>query len=207
MTVSDRINLAIAICAGLSAIVAAVYTYVTMRILKSNRDAVSAMRDQVHELSRPRIQIWPSTRIGTQIICLRVRNSGPSAAERVSLTIDRDVFSFGDEDKNLRDFSAFRQPFQAMGPGSEMLFYLGTGPDLFGEGGSNRTPTEFTMQAMYESAGRRYTEATTVDLSPFRNSAVPHDPIAEEIEKLRKEAKTIGQEIRTFRERWAAGPS
>jgi hypothetical protein len=42
MNVSDKINLSIAICAGLSAIVSAVYTYVTSKILRTNRDAVES---------------------------------------------------------------------------------------------------------------------------------------------------------------------
>jgi hypothetical protein len=201
MTVSDKINLAIAICSGLSAVVAAAYTFVTTRILKASRDSVSAMRDQVHALSRPRIQIWPSARVGTPLICLNVRNSGPTAADHVSLTVDKDFFVFGEpgEDRNLRNFSAFKQPFETLGPGAEMIFYLGAGAQLFGSQCSDRTPLQFTIQAGYDSSGHSYREVTTVDLLPFLNSAVPQDPIAEEVEKVWKELETCGDELKHIR--------
>ena len=44
MTISDKLNLVIAVAAGLSAIVAAFYTAVTAKILRVNRDAVAAMQ-------------------------------------------------------------------------------------------------------------------------------------------------------------------
>lgn len=206
MNLSDKINLSIAICAGLSAIVAAVYTYVTAKILSANRGAVAAMREQVHELSRPRIQIWPSPRVGTQIICLTVRNGGQSSAERVRLTIDRDFFAFGEkgDDKNLRNFSAFKYPFEALGPGAEILLYLGTGPQLYGSKDSSLMPLQFTIKATYESIGRRFAESTTVDLLPFLNSVVPQDPIAEEVEKVWKEVQKAGNEIRSIRQALAS---
>jgi hypothetical protein len=201
MTVSDKINLAIAVCSGISAIVAAVYTGVTTFILRASRDSVSAMRAQVHALSRPRIQIWPSVRIGTPLISLMVRNGGSSAADHVSLTLDRDFFVFGEqgEDRNLRNFSAFQNQFEALGPGAEMIFYLGTGPQLFGAKGSERMPLQFAILARYDSSGHSYSEATTVDLLPFLNSAVPQDPIAEEVEHVWKELKKVGDELGRIR--------
>lgn len=90
MTISDKLNLAIAIAAGLSAVVAAIYTFVTAKILRANRDTVAAMRSQVHELSRPRVLIWPWVRMGTTMFCLTVRNGGSSSAEQLRLTVDRD---------------------------------------------------------------------------------------------------------------------
>jgi len=201
MTVSDKINLAIAICSGLSAIVAATYTYFTTRILKASRDSVSAMRDQVHSLSRPRIQIWPSVRMGTPLLCLVVRNSGPNSAEHVSLTLDKDFFAWGGqgEDKNLRNFSAFKKPFEALGPGAELLFYLGMAPQLFGTQTPERTPLQFTIQATYSYGGHTYREAITVDLLPFLNAAVPQDATAEEVEKVWKELEKVGSELRQIR--------
>jgi hypothetical protein len=206
MTVSDKINLAIAVCAGLSAFVAAIYTFVTARILRANKDAVAAMREQVHELSRPRIQVWPSPRMGTQLICLTIRNSGPSAAEHVTLSIDRDFFAFGEagDDKNLRNFSAFREPFDALGPGAEMIFYLGTGPQLLGPSRNERTPLQFRVDAAYGFSDRTYQEATTVDLKPFLHSAVPQDPVAEEVEKVWREVKRLGDEARNLRQWFAS---
>jgi len=121
------------------------------------------------------------------------------------LTVDKDFFSFGEksDDKNLRNFSAFKNPSEAFGPGAEILFYLGTGPQLFGSQSSDLTPLQFTVKASYSSSGRIYEESTTVDLLPFMNSVVPQDPIAEEVEKVWKEVKRTGDELRGIRQ-WLA---
>lgn len=201
MTFSDKLNFAIAIAAGLSAVVAAVYTFVTAKILRANRDAVAAMRSQVHELSRPRVMIWPWVRMGTTMFCLTVRNGGSSSAEQLRLTVDRDFYVFGEkrEDRNLRKFSAFSNEIQALAPGAEMVFYLGVSYQMFAAE-SESTPLTFTIHAGYSSSGVKYDERTVVDLKAFHESAVPQDPIADEIGKVAKELKSIHSELSSLRQ-------
>jgi len=49
----------------------------------------------------------------------------------------------------------------------------------------------FAVQASYSFAGATYTETTTVDLRPLIHSAVVHDPVAEELEKLRQSLEKL----------------
>ena len=203
MTLSDRLEVAIALAAGASAVIAAVYTVVTARILKTNREAVAAMRSQVSELTRPRVMIWPSVRVGTQLLCLTVRNGGSSPAENLRMTLDHDFHVFGDKapDKNLASFSAFSSVIEALPPGAEMLFYLGAAHQLFGPtADAEASPRTFSVRASYEHANRSFVENTTVDLRPFYESAVPQDPIAEEVEKVAKELQQLRREFSSFRQ-------
>src|SRR6266705_4124077 len=102
MSTSDKIGLAIAIIAGISAVIALGYTIVTFHILR-------VTRQQVRELTRPYIEVSPQIRMGTQLLTLSIRNTGNRSAQRLRLTLDRDFFAFGRDrpDSNLRHYSAF----------------------------------------------------------------------------------------------------
>jgi hypothetical protein len=201
MTSTSMLDLAIAIAAGVSAVIAAVYTVVTAKILRVNRGALDAMRAQVVELTRPRVVIWPWVRLGTQLFCLTVKNSGSTSATHLRLTLDRDFFVFGEqkEDRNLRHFAAFTNSIDALAPSAEMVFYLGVSHQMFRQPEKTASmPLTFSIRAEYRLGESKYDETTFVDLRPFLESAVPQDPIAEEIEKVSKELKRLGDRIQVL---------
>jgi hypothetical protein len=198
MTVADKINLGIALAAGASVIVTTFYVIFTRGILKANRDAVAAMREQTTELSRPRVAIWPHVRIGTQILCLSVKNVGNSSAHNLRMEVDRDFYVFGEksDDKNLRLFNAFQYPIDALPPGAELLFYLHVSSQLFAPNADPITNVKkFSIRARYEFTGREYDERTDIDFNAYYSTVVPQDVIAEEVEKVHKELKELRRSL------------
>lgn len=182
MTVTDSLTAALVI-------ITAIYAWATFKILRVNQGVVSEMRRQLAAAARPYVVIYPFVRVGTQIICLTVRNTGRSPALNLRLAIDRDFFQFGDttDDKNLAKFSAFTQAIDSFAPGADLLFYLGVGHELFGRADTDTVcPRVFTITTTYSSADESFSERNSIDLRPYVNSAVPQHPIVEELERLRK---------------------
>src|SRR6266566_3855453 len=136
MSTADRINLAIAIAAGISVAVTLVYTVLTFRILKANQAVVEGMRDERLAQNRPYIRITVFIRTGTQLLYLSVKNTGRTPAWKLRLTIERDFYPFGEKrpDGNLATLAAFSQSIESYPPEAEMQFLLGSGPALFAEG-------------------------------------------------------------------------
>lgn len=196
MSIADRINLAIAITAGISVLVTLIYTVVTFRILKANQAVVAAMRDERLAQNRPYIRITVFIRTGTQLIYLSVKNTGRAPAWKLRLTIERDFYTLGARrsDGNLASFAAFAQVIECFPPDAEMQFLLGTGPSIFGaDVDRSRVPLEFDIVANYGFEGSSVAERTTVDLKPYMSVAIPHHPVVEELERMRN----VLSEIRT----------
>lgn len=189
MTLADKINLAIAVIAGISAVIALGYTIVTFNILR-------VTRQQVRELTRPFIEISPHIRTGTQLLTLSIRNTGNRSAHKLRLKLDRDFFAFGRDrqDSNLRSYSAFTREIATFPPRAEMQFHLGIGSTILAEG--TGTPTVFTVSAEYSFDQSTFNESTTVDLEPYRNAAVPIEGFAEELARLRSAIDNLVSAIR-----------
>ncbi len=196
MTSTDWLTLALVVITG-------IYAYVTFRILKANEAVVTAMREQQLAMNRPYVQVGVTVRVGTQLLYLVIKNVGRAAAERLRLQLDRPVHCLGEsaESRNLATYSAFSRQIDSLPPGAELLFLLGTGPTFFAPDAKEElAPKVFGVKAAYESGVSRFEESTTVDLRPFLNTDVPHDPIAEELERLRRSIdglpRQLGQELR-----------
>jgi hypothetical protein len=50
----------------------------------------------------------------------------------------------------------------------------------------NLTPSIFTITAQYEYQNKKITEDTVIDLQPYLGSALPHDPMVNQLKKLRE---------------------
>ena len=87
----------------------AVFAGLTFFILRANRAAVGAMREQMADQNRPFVAVTVQVRMGTHGIQLLVRNVGRSPAQNLRLHLDRDFFQFGEksEGRNLAKQSAF----------------------------------------------------------------------------------------------------
>ena len=165
------------------------YAWATFRILKANEKVVEQMRNQQEATQRPYISISPVLYPENPIVFLKIKNSGLTAAQNVRLSLDRDFYQFGEkrEESNLRSFRAFTEPIDSFVPGGEMLFYLAQSFVIFGEKtDSSLTPSVFTITTEYEYHYKKVTEKTTIDLRPYLASAIPHDPMVNQVKKLRE---------------------
>lgn len=167
----------------------AVFAGLTFFILRANRAAVAAMRDQMADQNRPFVAVTVQVRMGTPVIQLLVKNVGRSPAQNLRLHLDRDFFQFGEkgEGRNLAKQSAFSQTIDCLPPLSELLFDLGVGHQIFAGGVDQAVcPHTFTVSAEYQHVKNTYSEQTHVDLRPYMGTSVPRHPVVEEMERVRK---------------------
>ena len=83
--------------------------------------------------------------------------------------------------------NAFSLPIDNFPPGAELLFALGQGWVLFGEKSNpNATPVQFNITATYEFYGKTVEETNRIDLQPYLGAEGEHDPLVEELERIRK---------------------
>lgn len=200
MQLSDQINIVIAIATCLSVAGSLAVAVLTWHITKANRLTAELMKEQLEASTRPYIQISPTVRSGSQMIELRIANTGQSNAEDLKLDLDQDYYFNAQvgEAKNIRKFTAFVHPIASFSPRAELVFDLGVGPSIFTN--SERCPLRFTITATYKHGSKKYSEPTTVDLQPLQLTAVPYDPVAEQIKKLVKAVDQISSELRNQRD-------
>lgn len=167
----------------------AMFAGLTFFILRANRAAVGAMREQMADQNRPFVAVTVQVRMGTPVIQLLIRNVGRSPAQNLRLRLDRDFFQFGEqaESRNLAKQSAFSQSIDCLPPMSELLFDLGMGFEIFASGADPTIcPHTFEVSAEYEYGKNKYSEKTHVDLQPYMGTSVPRHPVVEELERVRK---------------------
>jgi hypothetical protein len=182
------------ILTGLLVLVTAFYAWATLKILRANESVVRVMREQVEALNRPYVRIAPLVRTGTQMLELSIKNIGRSPANDLRLVLSHDFFQYGEgrPDRNLAKFSAFTEQIDSLPPDAELRFALGVGAGLLGSSADPElTPKVFAISATYGFGVTRYSESTSVDLRPFDLSLVTHDPVANEINKLRESIERL----------------
>lgn len=181
--------MAIEFLTTLLVIITAIYAYLTYRLAKASEASVESMQEQSEALVRPYVTIQPFVRPHTSILYLRIKNVGRTNAINLKLSIDRDFYQFGETnspEKNLKSLSAFTSPIDSFAPDAELLFALAQGWVIFGDDGKqNNCPSQFTVTASYEFGERQVTETSQIDLRPYYNSEGYHDPLVEEINKIR----------------------
>ncbi len=180
----------IEILTGILAVITAIYAYLTLRMAKASEASVQAVRQQSEDALRPYISVSPVIRPHTPFLYLKIANTGRTGAQNLRLTLDRDFFQWGkanEPGKNLRTQNAFSLPIDSFAPGAELLFGLGQGWVLFGEkANSAATPVQFNITASYEFFGRKVEEVNRIDLRPYLGTEGEHDPVVEELERIRK---------------------
>ncbi len=177
----------------------AIFAGLTFFILRANRAAVGAMREQIADQNRPFVSVTVQVRMGTPVIQLLVRNVGRSPAQNLRLRLDRDFFQYGEkgEGRNLARQPAFSQQMDCLPPMSELLFDLGSGFKIF-ESGADPTicPHTFEVSADYEYGKSKYSEKTQMDLRPYSGTSVPHHPVVEELERIRKSIDNLSSAVK-----------
>lgn len=196
LNTSDKINLAIAVATGLSALVSLAMVIVTNFIVRANRDTVEAMRAQLEAASRPYIQIVPVVRSMTTAIELHISNTGTTSAKNLRLSLDQDFYLNAEtgEHNNLRMYSAFREVIQMLPPRAKLRYLLGVGHRVLSN--ENLCPIRFTVTATYEYENKSLSESTIIDLEPYKMSGMPIDVVAEQIGRLTKEVQDIATHLR-----------
>jgi hypothetical protein len=196
MSLSDRINLAIAIAAACSTVVSVAVVIVTYMIVRANRQTVAVMEAQLLAATRPYVQVAPFVRPMSTLLLLNISNAGATAARNLRLTLDRDYYVHAEHrpDRNLRSFAAFSQPIESLPPKAEFSFHLGVGHKILAS--PDLSPITFRIKAEYEGAGHRYAEEFVVDLQPYVNSAQPIEPLVERIDKLNEHLNAISATLK-----------
>ena len=94
----------------------AIFAGLTFFILRANRAAVGAMREQMEDQNRPFVAVTVQVRMGTPVIQLLIRNVGRSPAQNLRLRLDRYIFQFGEkgEGRTLLKQSAFSHPLDCL---------------------------------------------------------------------------------------------
>lgn len=172
-------------------VITAIYVYLTHLIAKRNEMAVQEMRRQHEAAYRPYITVYPRIGRNSTYLYLTIANAGKSAANALRLSLDTDFPQFGNAHSNLRMLSAFAEEIGSLAPGSELRFHLGNDDQLFG--GTTPMPLQFTVAASYSHDGKLYSESSSIDLRPFRGSAIEarEDPTVQIVEKLGQIARAL----------------
>lgn len=189
MTNTDWLTLALVV-------ITAFYAFATLKILRANEAMVTAMKEQQNAAMRPYVLVSSRVRTGTQLLYLSIKNVGKTAALDLNLSLDRNFYQLGDkrEERNIAKSAAFTRAIDSLPPGGQLLFVLGNGPALYGSANSDSlSPLVFQVTAKYRSGSDQFSEASTVDLRPYINTDLPHDPLVEELEKLRREVAKLAK--------------
>ena len=164
------------------------YVFVTYRILKANQRVVGVMQDQLEASLRPYILISTFIIPGNPMLCLKITNTGKMPAEKLQLRWDKDFYQYGEKEdnRNLKKAYAFQNVIETFVPGSELLFYLGMGFQIFSDDTDRElTPTQFTITATYNYSGKKVSEQTTINLEAYRKTSLPpQDAIVTHLKKI-----------------------
>jgi len=191
MTSTDWLTLALVV-------ITAFYAWATLKILRANEAMVATMREQQNAAMRPYILVSTSLRLGTQLLYLSIKNVGKTAALDLKLSLDKSFYQLGEQrdERNIANSAAFSRSIDSLPPDGQLLFLLGNGPTLYS--GSNTeeiSPLVFQVTASYRSGNEPISETSIVDLRPYINTDVPHDPIVEELGKLRQEFVKLSKSL------------
>jgi len=174
--------------------VTAFYSWVTFKIMKANESVLLEMKEQHEDTFRPYISISPAIYSDSMLIYLEIKNSGKTSAENLKLEIDKNFYQFGEkqDDKNLKNLTAFTDSIDSFAPNAKMVFYLATGPNIFGPSADEEiTPKTFTINTRYKYLEKEVEEKTIIDLRPYLNTALPPDPIVSKLKDISKNIERI----------------
>lgn len=168
-------------------IITGIYAYLTYRICKSTEASIIAA-------ARPYITISAYVRPHTPFIYLRIKNAGKSSANNLKLTINKDFYQFGETEnpeRNIKNLSSFQTPIDSFAPEMELSIALGQGWLILDESNQKITPSQFTINAVYNYGHSEIKEEHKIDLRGYKGTEGERNVIAEELEKIRKEVEKI----------------
>ena len=188
----------IEILTGLLVLITGFYAWATFHILKANERVVEVMKSQSEAMTRPYLTVTPFIEVGSPVFCLKIKNTGKTAANRLRLSLDKDFYRFGEKgkDKNLAELPAFCNEIDALNPNEEITFSLALAPAFFNEkADESLTPSQFTVTARYSFGEKTFEEAHMVDLRSYFMADVPQDIHAKELKDIRTEIAKVADAI------------
>lgn len=196
MSDADKINLAIAVISGLSALVSVAVCVATFQILRATQQTLAATKEQIFAARRPYLDIGASIDAEHPVLYLAIRNTGSSAAERVRLTMDSDFFFNGESSgRNIRGLPIFSGPIESVAPRSEVKLMLGVGHSVLSK--PDLCPKQFSVTAQYSFEGVQFTEASAIDLQAFVGHSVAKSTQTVALEKIAKAAESIAARLKS----------
>jgi hypothetical protein len=151
------------------------------------------MKKEREELRRPYIQIREYVYMNA-LERILIKNVGKTAAKSVRFELDRDIFQFGDLQRNIKALSIFENGVEYFPPEMEYHINIAEYQRFFEETRNEYSPPlEFKIICtyFYDSFSllkkrKMVREETIIDItSTFKTNFAPN-PIAEEIQELRK---------------------
>lgn len=185
-------------------LVTIIYAWSTLRIQKANESVVKLMGQQLELALRPYITIGYHQFPGNQMIFIRIRNTGKSAASDILFTLDQPVFQLirSQGEIDLRDTAIFSEQIDSFAPDSELLVPIHGGATIYNSKlNANKIPLVFAITANYKWTSTSFSEKTTVDLRPFARAQRPFDPIQNELESITGGLKDLCNAVQNLRPR------
>lgn len=186
VTTTDWLTLALVV-------ITAFYAWATFEILRANKGVVQAMEAQTEAQLRPYVIASVKVQLGSTLLVLHIENSGKSPAHSLRLHMDKDFFFNGREQaENIAKLPAFTQPIESLAPGVRIPFVLGVGQTVLSPTiGEAVCPMVFTVTAEYSFGHKTYSERNVIDLRPLLHSSAEHDPVGDEVKKLRESLEKL----------------
>jgi len=178
---------ALEILTGALVIITAFYAWATFRILRANEVMANHMKEQAEVFARPYVSASMFAEPDNPTFYLRITNNGRSTAINLRLKMDKSFQQFGQDgvSSDISRFPAFQNEIRSFPPGSELIFALAQGFKVFeNEEEDVRLPRRFSVIAEYKYGEKRMKEEHLVDLSGFKNSAIPQDPIVRKLKDI-----------------------
>jgi hypothetical protein len=175
----------------LNVAVAALYAYLTYRIVKTSRQ-------QAEVVFRPYIVITLK-RSSNTTITLCVKNTGKTNAQNLRLRIDRDVYHLDNrkEEYNLAKLYAFTNVIASWPPELELTFPLISSIALQNEESRSMIKeTIFEIEASYSYGSTTVKEKTTIDLNSFIGIWMPQSSIEDHLGEISKEVNNLSELIK-----------
>ncbi len=177
-------------------IITGFYAWSTFRILQANEAMANYMRDQAEAFSRPYVSASIFVEPDNPIFYLKIANSGRSTALDLQLEMDRSFQQFGQagSQKDISKFPAFQNKIESFPPGAELIFALAQGFKVFeNDEESEGLPWKFLITAKYGFGGNRMKERHLIDLSGYRSSGIPQDPVVRKLKDINESLKEISK--------------
>ncbi|AXF86361.1 hypothetical protein DTO96_102115 [Ephemeroptericola cinctiostellae] len=192
MTITEQLTLATTIITLVLAVITGIYAWITYKILHVNEVMVLSMKAQQDILIRAYIEVSIYISASNHLMYLTIQNTGKTAATKLKLSIDKDFYKFGDnrtESNNIRGAAAFQNEIDSLPPNSKLSFILGDAASIYKEINNphqeNSSPLTFKVSAIYSCGDlEKITEISSIDLRPYINTTIQHDPIVEELRKI-----------------------
>lgn len=167
-------------------LVTGIYVYLTYRIMAANQRMVETMVAQVRASLRPSIVVSVSSPPWSEILYLRIENTGRSPASGLRLAADKDIImGEGDQpDLSLLRTPAFSRPIPSFAPGAYLEFFLGSAHEALVDRPGH--PSEFTVSAQYAWDTDTYSESTPIDLRVLESTRIAIHPMDSHFDRLVK---------------------